>query len=161
MAVGDGMESAFAAWWDGKVWAPVKVSPLPAGATDSSLAGVSCEARTVCTLVGAYGKANGELFTLAQSWNGKTLGASEKVPSPTGAVESNPGGVSCKTAAFCLAAGGSETPTTESPLALRESGTTWSLVDPTSTTPPKALRCHESAYGQCQQLRCPRSRKPS
>jgi hypothetical protein len=54
--------------WNGSSWA-TQPTPNPAGATFSSLSGVSCTAATACTAVGDYGNSSGNDVTLAERYS--------------------------------------------------------------------------------------------
>jgi hypothetical protein len=81
--------------WNGSNWT-VQPSADPSGATNSSLSSVSCTA-AVCSAVGS---SNGA--TLAESWDGNTW-TLQATPNPSGG--GNLSGVSCTSAAACMATG--------------------------------------------------------
>jgi len=90
--------------WNGTTWSIV---PSPnAGGALINLAGVSCVSVRACTAVGDFFGGNGVDKTLIESWNGTTWSV---VPSPNavhGAGAINVlGGVSCASAATCVAVG--------------------------------------------------------
>jgi hypothetical protein len=101
--------------WNGRKWA-IRRPLNPAGASDSSLAGVSCTSAAACTAVGQYTKARTE-FPLAERWNGKRW-ARQPTPSLPGAQLL---GVSCTSARTCTAVGA----TAHGTLAVRWNGKRW------------------------------------
>ncbi len=117
--------------WNGTTWQTIGVK-LPAGATGGVLLGVSCVSATHCVAVGFYDKGSGNQFALADTWNGKAWTPAQ--PPAPGGVNTALGGVSCKSAASCVAVG-SYTVNTASgpgaPLAEIWNGKTW-----TQTRPP-------------------------
>ena len=94
--------STFIARWNGGSWSIV-ASPVPAGATLSSLAGVSCASARDCTAVGRY-SVGAPVLALAQRWNG-TAWSITTVPAPAGATTVELHGVACRTASACFAVG--------------------------------------------------------
>ena len=115
--------------WNGTAWF-VEEPPLPTGAKESYLNGVSCISSATCTAVGAFLNSSGKEVPLAESWNG-TAWSVQEPPVPTGAKESNLGGVSCTSSASCTAVGyflnSSEK---RVPLAESWNGTAWSIQEP-------------------------------
>jgi hypothetical protein len=103
----------------------------PPGASHSHLEGVSCTATASCTAVGNAGS-QGTDAPLAQHWNGSSW-TQQAVPAPAGSDASVLYGVSCASAASCVAVG-STTPTgigaTIAPLAETWDGSTWTLQSP-------------------------------
>ncbi len=76
-------EIPFAERWDGKHWT-VNTLPVPAGATEITLGGVSCTSSSACTAVGFYSDPGGAvLHVLAESLNG-TSWSIQDTPDPTG-----------------------------------------------------------------------------
>jgi hypothetical protein len=115
---------------DGGAWA-VQATPSPAGAVPSTLASVSCGARTACTAVGYFRNSNVNSLTLAESWNG-TAWAVQRTPDPPFS-HSSLVSVSCVSASFCMAVGSAYDKRSAS-FALAESwnGTAWAI----QPTPP-------------------------
>ncbi len=101
--------------WNGTAWSIV-ASPNRVGASQSSLAGVSCTTTTSCFAVGTSGSS-----TLVERWNGTAWSI---VASPNGASQSSLAGVSCTTTTSCFAVGYSDGST----LVERWNGTAWSIV---------------------------------
>ncbi len=121
--------------WNGSAWA-VRGSPNPAGATFSSLNGVSCVG-TTCMAVGSYTEAAGgvgnKTFAMQLYGNVWTL---KSLPGPAGAAAAGMNGVSCTSTAACTAVGGYSMTNPQfhdNPLAARWNGTSWTQ----QSTPPK------------------------
>jgi hypothetical protein len=92
--------------WNGTAWSKMKV-PSPSGSIDDALVGVSCTSGKRCTAVGfdaTVSGSSGKLTGLAERWNG-TAWAAVKVPWPTASGSSELTGVSCVSAARCVATG--------------------------------------------------------
>jgi hypothetical protein len=86
-------------WTTGR-WTP-QHTPLPRGALDTSLAGVSCVSATFCVSVGRYETDAFAIGTVAMRWDGT---AWTLTPTPAGRGQSVTG-VSCVSRTFCLAVG--------------------------------------------------------
>jgi hypothetical protein len=99
----NGTSAGLAESWNGRAWADVPVK-LPTGSAGGELAGVSCASSKSCVAVGSYGNTDSQVVALAGSWNSKTWTASEP-PAPAGAVAAALQGVSCVSAAGCVAVG--------------------------------------------------------
>ncbi len=116
------------ATWNGKAFTAQK-----AGAMSLSfgiVSAVSCFSPSHCAVVGANVNLKGNNTTMtgfAQVWNGKTWTASSWT-GPKGSTESALLGVSCTTAASCLATGLTGTQKAGSAAALSFNGTAWSAV---------------------------------
>ncbi len=113
--------------WNGSAWA-VRGSPNPAGATFSSLNGVSCVGST-CMAVGSYTQAAGGVGkqTFAMQFYGNVWSL-KSLPTPAGAVAAGMNGVSCTSTAACTAVGGysmTDPQFHDRPLATRWNGTSW------------------------------------
>jgi len=96
------------------------------------LASVACPTRTVCDAVGGTGSNSGlSDFTQAIAWNGRSW---RETSPPAPDVSSALAGISCPSAADCVAVGNysSETPACACVLAARWNGTTWTQI----ATPP-------------------------
>ncbi len=78
--------------------------PLPAGATNESLSGVSCASAGSCEAVGVYTDSNGNEQALADSLANSTW-TSTILTDPTNLQQAVLAGVSCPTAASCQAVG--------------------------------------------------------
>jgi hypothetical protein len=64
-----GVEQTLAEQWNGTTWSVVP-TPNPAGATSSSLSGVSCPTANACTAVGNYVSSSGSQETLIEAYAG-------------------------------------------------------------------------------------------
>jgi hypothetical protein len=110
VAVGDDRNSSkawvpLAGGWNGGEWQLQSV-PLPSGATEGALEGVSCSSATACTAVGWYHvTSTGENQLLAERWNGSEWTV-QATPTQSGKplyVALN--GVTCSSATSCVAVG--------------------------------------------------------
>ena len=91
--------------WNGRTWKPGK-PPSPGGGTDDTgLAGVSCVSAKSCVAVGSYDEGGGLPGAAVEKWNGVTW-TRVNPPRPAGAVYSALGSVSCTSAKYCVAVGG-------------------------------------------------------
>jgi len=91
--------------WEGSRWVVQTTSDV-AGATLSSLNGVSCPSAATCTAVGSYAGRSGIDVTLAERWS-ENGGGWVIMPAPaTGGSGGELSGVSCPTVATCTAVGG-------------------------------------------------------
>jgi hypothetical protein len=97
-----GAEGTLAERWDGTRWAVIR-TPGPAGF--DSLSGVSCTSASACTAVGYdTGVQSSTEATLAEAWNG-TRWAVQHTPGPDHGQYMWLSGVSCGSAAACIAVG--------------------------------------------------------
>lgn len=125
------------AHWDGRTWstAPNRRAPAYAG-----LSAISCASNAMCAAVGGYTDRNGCQVPLAERWShGKW--SIQSVPFVYCDCESqNAGldGVSCTVGTACLAVGGIVA-YSDSPLAYRWNGITWSTVAPEESGGDSAL----------------------
>lgn len=119
--------AALAESWDGSRWS-VQVTPSPRAFSGSGLFGVSCPGSSSCGAVGDFtvGSQQGERV-LAEAWDGAAWRI-QRAPSLPGAILSQLSGVSCPSAAACVAVGNYQ-PNALTTLALAESwnGKAWSL----------------------------------
>jgi hypothetical protein len=110
--------------WDGTRWT-IQLTPIPAGAPQAQLYGVSCASATSCTAVGFYYVgAGGKSGPLGEHWNG-TRWAIQPVPLPPLASDAQLEGVSCPTASDCTAVGEYTLLNNTFPFAARWTGTRW------------------------------------
>lgn len=124
--------------WNGAAWS-IQEPPVPAGAKESHLNGVSCTTSKACTAVGRFNNGGEEWVPLAERWNGTAWSVQE--PSlPAGATDKGSldtaslDGVSCGSATACMAVGDFHNSSHEEvPLAERWNGTTWSVQEPPPT----------------------------
>jgi hypothetical protein len=89
--------------WKGARWA-LRAAASPSGATDTNLSGVSCVRTTMCTAVGSYGETPSKEDPLAEGWDG-TAWSVQSTIIPSGAATSYFVGLSCNSAAACIAVG--------------------------------------------------------
>ncbi len=115
--------------WNGTEWL-IRKTPAPTGSTGSQLLSVACSSSTSCTAVGSFWHEAGYTFgaptLLAEHWNGSEWSL-QLDSNPTGATESELGGVSCWATNECRAAG-AELEGTKAvyPLGESLSGSSWS-----------------------------------
>jgi hypothetical protein len=118
--------------WNGHAWA-VQPTPGVSGASFSQLNGVSCTSPAFCVAVGTY-YAHHKALTLAETWNGSSW-VVQSTPNRAKSPASELFGVSCVSAADCVAVGNAEkkpacfdcTPPITT-LAELWNGTTWTLT---------------------------------
>ncbi len=112
VAVGDvgdptafqGTATTLAEHWNGSSWSLLR-TPNPVGATKSTLNGVSCASRVVCTAVGWSGT-DSVAGGLAERWNGHSWSVQTTPnPTPEGRTLADLLSVSCASATSCLAVG--------------------------------------------------------
>jgi hypothetical protein len=123
-----GVFSPLAERWDGTNWA-IQATPTPAPTgLSSGFFAVSCTAPAACTATGGYTASNGDILTLAESWDG-TAWMVQATPSPAGAFVAVLVGVSCTTSGGCVAAGYNEGGSVSLYATLAESwnGTAWTI----------------------------------
>jgi hypothetical protein len=97
-----GSELPFAERWNGSSWT-VQTMTEVSGAESSSLDGVSCASSVMCTAVGVYRHSKNKYAPLSEHWNGTEWHAESPPIGEKGGVLA--GGVSCSTAATCVAVG--------------------------------------------------------
>ena len=100
-------------------------SRYPARPTDTELSGVSCPSRAACIAVGDYDRTGGNpgSAALAERWDGRRWSL---LPAPSpGSADYRLAGVSCTTAAACMAVG---TGGPSGLLAERWNGARWAIV---------------------------------
>ena len=112
--------------WDGASW-EIQNAPIPAGASDGLLGGVSCTAARACTAVGYYITGAGVPQTLAERWNGSTWEI-QPTPNPPVDRQISLSAVSCPQRRACTAVGFSEF-NAVSTLAERWNGSTWEIQE--------------------------------
>src|SRR6516165_1822594 len=128
---GTGVIAPLAEFWDGTSWR-TQATPVPAGAIQAQLLGVSCPAASTCTAVGFYVNSASNDVPLAERWNG-TSWKIQPVPNPAGATGTQLSGVSCSAASACTAVGTAPNAT----LAERWNGTSWRIQ--VTPNPPGAF----------------------
>jgi hypothetical protein len=106
-------------------WA-IQATPLPPGATQGALQGVSCSTASRCTAVGFYLKHN-ESQSLAEAWDG-TAWTVQTTPLPT-ALDSRLDAVSCASSTSCTAVGFFQVAANDpvQPLAEHWTGSAWAI----------------------------------
>ena len=117
---------AIAEYWNGSRWS-VRRAATPG--VFSALSAISCPAAGNCYAAGEYTpKGSHGQYPLIEHWNGRSW-RQDAVPVPRGSTFSDLSDISCRTAAFCVAAGFTGT----AAFVERWNGRTW-----TETTPPSA-----------------------
>lgn len=112
--------------WNGTRWRTLKPALKPGRAI--TLTGVSCQAASRCMAVGFWGSEFAAAGTVAEAWNG-TRWRLLSTPDPAGAATSSLAGVSCASAARCVAVGESLTSDrVVHPLAESWNGHSWTIL---------------------------------
>jgi hypothetical protein len=111
----------------GSTWT-VLSAPAPAGATYSTLLGVSCPTATACTAVGYYSNGFAQL-PFAESWNG-TSWSVQSTPIGGEAGVGQLSGVSCSAAGACVAVGYYTLGSATTLFADLLHGSSWTLMSP-------------------------------
>jgi hypothetical protein len=128
IGVGTGGNAPLAERWNCTAWSRQPIPTVPG----ASLGAVSCTSPSACIAVGMSASGN-----LAERWNG-TKWAIQPIPTPVGAHGSGLLGISCTSAADCLATGAYYTTSSQAgpvlPLTERWNGSTWTIL----TTPRPA-----------------------
>jgi len=141
-AHGPGTDQRLAEMWNGSHWS-IQSTPLPAGANNSTLWGLSCRSTKACTAVGYYNDLSLIDVPLVETWNGRRWSI-HNVPGPSHSVESGLFAVSCPTSSSCTATAasinGSLDPKT---LAESSSGGSWTV----SATPNPDLAPATALFG--------------
>jgi hypothetical protein len=128
--------------WNGRKWTVAAAVNLPAAG--NSLASVSCTSKRACTAVGSTSYLDQTLgyvdAPLIERWDGKTWSVQPAL-SPAGAASANLDGVSCTSSRVCTAVGRAiETiggfSWTAVAIIERWNGSSWSLQDTMSVSPP-------------------------
>lgn len=137
----EGTSVTLAQRWNGSSWT-VQSTPNPAGATSSSLLGVSCTASNACTAVGYYYDSEGQRLTLAESWNGMEWSI-QSTPNREGATKHILLGVDCWSASACTAVGG-DFPSGEpqETLVERWNGSEWTIQESQNPSESEASVLH-------------------
>jgi hypothetical protein len=141
-----GLEVPLAEHWNGTTWA-IQAAPVPAGATFSFLAGVSCPSTRVCIAVGEYFLSGSVRVALIERWNGSGW-AIQPSPNPVGTRVTELFGVSCSAAVACTAVGHYVRQGASHTLAERWNGTRWAI----QSTPGGAI------FGILRGVSCPSNR---
>jgi hypothetical protein len=105
-----GVKGAAAETWlltqTGGAWIVMATAPaIPAGATESALAGVSCSSGSACTAVGSYKGPEGTYHPLVERWNGSAW-TLQSAPDPAeGNARNAMLAVGCSGPWFCMTVG--------------------------------------------------------
>ena len=91
--------------WNGTSWT-IQPVPYPSGSSSAVLSSVSCPSATFCEATGFAFNSFGAQTALAETWNG-TAWSVQSVPVPAGDTFTSLSSVSCASATFCEAMGGS------------------------------------------------------
>jgi len=154
MAVGSDANEPLAKLHDGTIWTDVS-PPIPAGATASTLNGVSCPSDMACTAVGSDTSSSGADLPLAEVWGG-TAWTVQNTPNPAGATTSSLSSVSCASPAVCVAVGGyTDSSGVSSSFAELRTGTAWTIQatpNPTGTTASSLFDVSCSSGRACMAL---------
>jgi len=112
--------------WNGRRWTLRRRVPVPVGAPNSALEGVSCASARACIAVEGFISAVGAAVPLAERWNGRSW-ATQTMPGAAKFVFSFLNAVSCASASACTAVGYTTGFDTGSavPLAETWNGTAW------------------------------------
>jgi hypothetical protein len=112
--------------WDGTRWR-IQPAPLPAGAVEATLAGVSCSSPRACTAVG-YAFIPGQRdVALAERWSGGHWAVQRLPRAPKGTHGSELRAVSCAAADRCAAVGDYFTKSGTTTFAVAWDGTRWQV----------------------------------
>lgn len=129
LVLGASFRPPLAESWNGGAWS-VQATPIPGGAVEAPLAGVSCAQPGACTAVGysATHLGGDNSVTLAERWSGASWSV-QPTSNPAGAASSKLNGVSCTSSVACMAVGYSaDAANNDSTLAERWNGASWSIV---------------------------------
>ncbi len=92
--------------WNGTSWS-VQATPNPTGSKYTALVGVSCSSASACAATGGAAVAH-HAAMLLERWNG-TSWSIQTAPTPTGAIDTGVGAVSCTTmSSDCTAVGNTQ-----------------------------------------------------
>jgi hypothetical protein len=118
--------------WGGSAWT-IADTPIPTGAGEARLQGVSCTSPTACLAVGSMTLASGAIQALAERWDGSTW-VVENPAVPPRATTMVLEQASCATATNCTAVGSYWVGNYQAEFALAErwDGATWTLQEPAS-----------------------------
>jgi hypothetical protein len=114
--------------WNGARWT-IQRPPDPAGSMNTLMQSVACRSASACTAVGYYDAKSGQL-AVVERWDGRRW-TIQRTPRPAGSVSSALLGVSCPSAAECIAVGDDTTKSgVERALAQRWNGRDWAVQRP-------------------------------
>jgi hypothetical protein len=114
--------------WNGATWS-IATSPNTSATLDNELDAVSCVSSSFCVAAGEASASSAER-TLIEQWNGTSWSVATS-PNTSPTLGNALYGVSCDTAAFCLAVGYADTSTGYVNLVEQWNGSAWSI----ETTP--------------------------
>lgn len=141
--------SALVELWNGGTWS-VQPTPDPTG---RQFASVSCVSTTSCVAVGSYYSTTTRSVPFSEVWNGRhwVVEGAPSRPEPNSYFGSSFQGVSCASAASCVAVGNSTTPTGTVTLAEVWNGTSWSLMTTPDSSAEKnnwltSISCESSRF---------------
>jgi hypothetical protein len=106
---GSPANAAVAEFWDGRKWSEATLA-TPSESKGAWLYGLSCVRSKTCVAVGGRRLANGKITPLAETWTAAAGRWRAAFPA-AGGSEPDLAGVSCQSAANCLAVGGGDEPT--------------------------------------------------
>ncbi len=111
--------------YNGTTWSIVPV-PMPSGGNGAYFTGISCTGPAFCAAVGVqFPGAFQQNF--AEVWNG-TVWSITATPDRSATANGSLAGVSCVSAAYCLAVGGDAASGVDETVVQRWNGSSWSLV---------------------------------
>jgi hypothetical protein len=118
------------------------IMPTPRPPANAELDAVSCRSVSACVAVGSQVNSAGDTVTLAERWNGSAWTV-QATPNPSVAPISSLAGVSCPSAAVCIAVGEYNSgPDTVAMLAERWNGKAWAIQHtPTINGGAQAVSC--------------------
>jgi len=93
-----------AASYNGSRWTLQSV-PTPRNAAATFLSGLSCTSSSACTTVGYATDSLGNVFAVAERWNGTSWSEQTLAAAPSGSLGSALASVSCTSTTFCNAVG--------------------------------------------------------
>ena len=135
---GSGGDTPLAASWNGTAFTDLN-APLPAGVRAAAFNGLSCVSARSCAVAGSgyTGNSGTPSPAFAEVWNGKTWTVT-KWSGPKGDTQAELTGVSCTSAARCIAVGDHGTDKSGTPAALAWNGSKWTLLTVTGPGTGKA-----------------------
>ena len=146
-----GNSTSLAERWNGAAWS-IQATASPTGSMGSEFLAVSCASATACTAGGANLDGSGTSVPLAERWNG-TSWRIQVTHAPAGSIGAGFAGVSCSSAAVCIAAGsyGSQSGSSVM-LAERWNGASWRIQatpSPAGATGSEFFAVSCTAPGAC------------
>ncbi|MGB7052165.1 MAG: hypothetical protein WBG41_11395 [Acidimicrobiales bacterium] len=114
--------------WNGTDWS-VATTPDAAGATTSTLTGVSCFSSSFCMAVGSAGTTSPDVISLAEQWDGSSWSI-DTTPNVDGAIQTFLTSVACPSTTQCVAVGYSLSSAGTIPIVEQWNGSSWTLLNP-------------------------------